>query len=254
MKNVTFFLIFVLILIGSSSIIAQTRLQETLPSQSNTPGQVTPEKALPPPVFLELKETKFAPGASIVVNFKAPNDLPGDAWVGIIPSHVPHGSEFQNDQYDLAYQYLNQRTQGGLTFNAPFQGGHYDFRMNSTDNNGIEIASVSFSVEGTVEPSEVKPTLGLTKQTFSAREEIVVQFTAPAGYALDAWIGIIPSYIPHGKESKNDQYDLSYQYLNNRTEGTLTFLAPATKGNYDLRMNNTDKDGLEVATVSFKVL
>jgi len=203
---------------------------------------------------LTLKETKYTPGAPITVHFKAPATLPKDAWVGIIPSHVPHGSEFQNDQYDVSYQYLNSQSEGDLVFHAPSTGGNYDFRMNSTDNNGIEIANISFTVEGTSTETTIKPTLSLNKQTFTPGEEIVVTFTAPSSYALDAWVGVIPTQTPHGKEATNDQFDVAYQYVNKRTKGTLTFVAPATKGNFDLRMNDTDNNGNEVASVSFKVL
>jgi len=89
----------------------------------------------------------YAPGETITVTFNAPADLPTNAWVGIIPSNVPHGDEAQNDTYDLTYQYLNGMTTGTMTFGAPLLPGSYDFRMNDTDNNGKEIASVTFTVQ-----------------------------------------------------------------------------------------------------------
>ena len=208
---------------------------------------------LPTMPVLSLSDVKFTPGASIVVKFKAPVGLPNDAWIGIIPSHIPHGSEFQNDQYDVTYQYLNGQTEGELTFNVPVQGGNYDFRMNSSDQNGTELASASFTVEGTLNPETVKPTLDLNKLTFHEGEEISVRFSAPANYALDAWMGVVPSSVPHGNAERNERNNLSYQYLNGRTRGTLIFVVP-TKGSYDLRLHNTDKNGVEVASVSFQVV
>jgi len=89
----------------------------------------------------------YAPGETITVNFSAPAGLPTNAWVGIIPSNIPHGDEAQNDMYDLAYQYLNGTTSGSLVFSAPAEPGMYDFRMHDTDNNGKELASVSFTVK-----------------------------------------------------------------------------------------------------------
>lgn len=89
----------------------------------------------------------YAPGETITVTFSAPAGLPTNAWVGIIPSNVPHGDEAQNDTYDLTYQYLNGMTSGMLVFSAPSVPGTYDFRMHDTDSNGKEIASVTFTVQ-----------------------------------------------------------------------------------------------------------
>ena len=89
----------------------------------------------------------YAPGETITVTFNAPAGLPTNAWVGIIPTNVPHGDEAQNDTYDLTYQYLNGMTSGTMTFAAPLLPGSYDFRMNDSDSNGKEIASVTFTVQ-----------------------------------------------------------------------------------------------------------
>jgi len=96
---------------------------------------------------LRLARTQFALGESIRVSFTASPDYPANAWVGIIPSTVQHGSEAVNDQNDITYQYLNKRTSGELIFKAPAQPGSYDSRMNDRDDNGKEVASVSFRVE-----------------------------------------------------------------------------------------------------------
>jgi len=95
--------------------------------------------------------------------------------------------------------------------------------------------------------------LRLTRDRYSPGEAIVVDFTAPSSYASNAWIGIIPSQVPHGSEAENDRHDLTYQYLQKRTSGSLTFTAPTAAGNYDLRLHDTDDNGREVASVSFQV-
>ena len=100
---------------------------------------------------LTLYKTVFAPGEPIEVYFTASSDFPASAWVGILPSDVPHGFEVTNDANDIAYQHLNNKTSGTLTFTAPAQPGAYDLRMNDTDDasqNGHEVASVSFTVSG----------------------------------------------------------------------------------------------------------
>ncbi|MBN1572372.1 MAG: hypothetical protein JW984_04165 [Deltaproteobacteria bacterium] len=103
------------------------------------------------------------------------------------------------------------------------------------------------------EPSAAGPSLVLNKYSYSPGETITVTFTAPVGYQSNAWIGIIPSHVPHGDEATNDQYDLTYQYLNGMTSGTMVFSAPGVPGSYDLRMHDTDSGGKEVSSVSFVV-
>lgn len=204
------------------------------------------------PASLELDKTNFAPGEEIRVRFVAPPGLPDNAWVGIIPSNIPHGSEATNDQYDITYQYLKQRTSGELVFTAPNQPGAWDLRMHDTDNDGREIASVSFFVGGA--PHTVGPIwIRLDKFSFEPGEKIAVHFSAPDSLPQNAWIGIIPSNVPHGDEATNDQYDIAYQYLEGRTSGTLIFKAPSNSGNWDFRMHDTDNNGREIASVSFVV-
>ena len=203
---------------------------------------------------LRLEKTQFAPGESIRVSFTASPDFAANAWVGIIPSAVPHGSEPVNDQNDSTYQHLNKRTSGELTFTAPGQLGSYDFRMNDRDDNGIEVASTTFRVgAGGESVATGQAMLRLEKNTFAPGESIRVSFTASPDFAANAWVGIIPSAVPHGSEPVNDQNDSTYQYLNKRTSGELTFAAPTQPGSYDFRMNDRDDNGSEVASVSFRV-
>jgi uncharacterized protein YfaS (alpha-2-macroglobulin family) len=201
---------------------------------------------------LWLDKITFAPGESIKVHFNAPATYDSSAWIGIIPSNVPHGSETENDNNDIAYQHLNKKTVGILTFTAPKEQGNFDFRMNDSDNDGKEVASASFSVIAAPDKEGIAK-LWLSKTTFKPGEKIVVNFTAPSKYEDHAWIGIVPSDIPHGKESDNDEHDVAYQYLNKKTSGFFTFTAPTEPGNYDFRMNDSDSNGNEVASVSFTI-
>jgi hypothetical protein len=200
---------------------------------------------------LTVDKRTYTPGESITVTFNAPIGLPTNAWVGVIPSSVPHGSEATNDQNDIAYKYLSGKTYGTLAFTAPTTPGSYDLRMNSSDNNGAELTYVSFTVSGGAAPSSAS--LNLAKNSFAPGESIAVTFTAPGGLATNAWIGIIPSWVAHGSEATNDQYDLAYQYLSGKTSGTFYFNAPTTPGSYDFRMHSTDNSGIELTSVTFTV-
>jgi len=97
------------------------------------------------PTF-QLEKTEFAPEETIKVYFTAPSTYPESAWIGIVSSNVPHGSEAVNDKYDVSFQYLNGQTAGTLVFHAPDKLGSWDVRMNDDDNGGKEVASISFTV------------------------------------------------------------------------------------------------------------
>ncbi len=97
--------------------------------------------------------------------------------------------------------------------------------------------------------------LKLDKKVYAPGETIKVTFKASPKWDENAWIGIIPSDVAHGKEAENDSYDIAYQYIKGATTGTFEFTAPNDAGKYDIRMNDTDdgSKGVEVASVSFEV-
>lgn len=198
---------------------------------------------------LSVDKTIVAPGAEITVTFTAGAGFKENAWIGIIPSNIPHGNESQNDEHDLVYKYLDNQSEGAFMFMAPGQVGSYDFRMHDTDAEGKEVASVTFSVQLFKEGA----TLKLDKEAYAPGDEIRVTFTAPSEWGAGAWVGIIPSDVPHGSEDENDQHDVSYRYLDKKTTGLLVFTAPEEKGGYDVRMHDTDNNGNEITSVSFEV-
>jgi hypothetical protein len=144
---------------------------------------------------MKLNKEVFGPGESITLTFTAASSWPGDAWIGILPSEIGHGSEATNDNHELTYQYINRRTSGTMTFTAPDKPGSYDFRMHNTDNNGREIAYVSFSVgtKGDVRAPVPGPSgsasLRLDRTSFTPGEDITVYFSArpPIMPAVPGW-------------------------------------------------------------------
>jgi len=189
-----------------------------------------------------------APGGTITISYSG---APGNArdWIGIYKTSA-------NDRTWIGWKYLEGNRAGTLTFNAPGDTGSYNFRM--FENDGYTLLATSNAVTvsaGTVTPpvSGGTASLRLDKTSFTPGEQIAVYFTAPASYPGDAWVGIIPSNVPHGDEAVNDGYDLTYQYVNKRTSGTMTFSAPSQAGAYDFRLHDTDGGGKEVASVSFTV-
>jgi hypothetical protein len=98
---------------------------------------------------LKLDKDTYAVNEEIKVTFNAQAGLDKMAWIGIIPSNIEHGKEAINDQHDVAYQYLDGKTSGTLTFKAPAEPGKFDFRLNESDSkpNAAELASISFTVK-----------------------------------------------------------------------------------------------------------
>jgi hypothetical protein len=198
---------------------------------------------------LNINKRGFRPGEQIIVNFTADPGWARNAWIGIIPARVPHGVEAVNDRYDVAYQYIRQRPSGVMYFRAPRRPGAWTVRMHDTDSNGREVASVSFMVQGAVVRRLI-----LNKNSYQAGEQIVVRFTANPAWPGNAWIGIIPARVPHGSEAVNDRFDVAYQYLRKRAQGTLVFRAPMRPGAWTVRMHDTDRNGREIASVPFMVV
>lgn len=196
---------------------------------------------------VSLPKSQYQCGETIVITFNTPSNLNPNAWVGIIPSDIPHGDESRNDDFDLAYKYLGGKSQGSLEFIAPSKPGAYDFRIHDTDNNGSELAYTSF----TIAPSSASVLLNKTE--FSPGETIWLTYKTSVTFASSAWVGIVPSDIPHGSESRNDKFDIGYKYVKGKNEGTLEFKAPSKPGAYDFRLNDSDNDGNEIASVSFRV-
>lgn len=198
---------------------------------------------------LAVDPRQVMPGDEIRVTFRVTGKLPDDAWLGIVPSDVPHGSEATNDQHDEGYEYLKGREGATVTLTAPAAAGKYDVRLNDSDSDGVEIASTSF----TVGAPNAKVTLALSAKRFIPGEPIRVDFTVDGRLPEHAWVGIVPSSVPHGSEATNDAHDVDYEYLGGRVGGTLELRAPAEGGSYDVRANDSDQDGREVASVSFEV-
>lgn len=100
---------------------------------------------------------------------------------------------------------------------------------------------------------EPQPAIYIPRDRFSPGEKILVRFTGHSSFSSNAWIGIIPSAIPHGNEAENDRHDMVYFYLENKPVGEFTFTAPSSPGEYDFRLHDTDDNGIEVAHVPFQV-
>ncbi len=96
--------------------------------------------------------------------------------------------------------------------------------------------------------------LVLNDHRFAPGEEIIVYFGAYSTFASNAWIGIVPSNVLHGKEEVNDSNDIAYKYIQGKASGVMKFKAPNKPGSYDIRMNDADSKGNEIASITFLVV
>lgn len=73
-----------------------------------------------------------------------------NTWIGIIPADTPHGSEEENDNYDIDYRYFFDMKSGdAFVFDSiSLEPGDYTMRINEYDDGGAELAWCAFSVVG----------------------------------------------------------------------------------------------------------
>jgi hypothetical protein len=69
-------------------------------------------------------------------------------------------------------------------------------------------------------------TVKTDKAEYLPGEEMKVSFAGAPTDTQTAWIGVIPTSVPHGSEDTNDQHDDTYAYLEGRATGTVTLPAP----------------------------
>ncbi len=143
--------IFLLTLVVGSFVIASCEEDqpEEQPAAATETGELADDKAVVGEIvegeFLSLSNNVFSPEEEIVIAYVYDDSFDDTAWVGIVPSNIPHGDEDVNDQHDIKYEYLYGKS-GELSFFAPVEPGEYDFRLHNSDGNGKEVDSVSFTV------------------------------------------------------------------------------------------------------------
>lgn len=200
---------------------------------------------------LSISKTNFTPGEAIAVTFHT-EQLPKTAWVGVIPSSVPHGSEAKNDAADLSYKYLGGASTGTLMMQAPEEPGSYDLRLNESDGGGRELTSVSFVVKG--DPATGTGfKMSLSKTVYKPGEQLSGGFEVTPAIAKKAWVGMVKSDVPKGTGKELDKVDMATLYLNGQSIGPIKLWTPKEPGSYDLRLTENGDDGKELTRVTFTV-
>lgn len=197
---------------------------------------------------VSLSKSAYQPGEQIDVKVMSEKALHLSAWVGVLPPHIEHGSEDINDQHDLDAAIVSEDP---LYLVAPRTPGTYEVRLHDFGEAGKELDFVEFEVLN--EPIK-ESTIGLEKRVFYPKERVDFHFTAPPEVMTTAWIGVIPSGIPHGNEMLNNKHQHDSHELAGRTKGTGRVVAPYFLGKYDLRLHESNAGGGELCHATFEVI
>ncbi|THB69405.1 MAG: hypothetical protein D6B28_11485 [Gammaproteobacteria bacterium] len=224
-------------------VIANKNTSKKIANKKKSSKKVARKSAFKPKVYID--KVRYSPGEKIMVSFKASKGYGENAWIGVVPSGVSHGSAEENDLNAVSYQYMDKQTKGKMTFQAPIKYGTYDIRMHD-DEFGKEVAFVTFEVK------ESTGTLALNKKKYKTGEAIKVKFTAPSWFSKDAWIGLMRSTVPHNNVKLSEKHDLEKYTIDNRINGVMVFTVYLYSGEYDIRMFDS-KDGSEITFVTFVV-
>lgn len=197
---------------------------------------------------------EFNPGEEIRLAYTMESDTLNSGTIKLISSEggAAGGNDVNNEPGE---EKAFNKNIGSMTFTAPTTPGKYEISMYTKDLDGNssdgmdEISSITIEV---VDPNAETRTLDadmeISKESYSPGETITVNYTAPSTWDNTAWIGIVPSIVEHGNERENFKNKLAHKNLSG-PKGTVTFTAPETPGVYDLRMHNSDKDGMEVEDI-----
>lgn len=226
------------------------------PRPGTAPALPGPAEPLERGMTVTISQVVAVMGERVTVTFAGITRPSRTDWISLYRATDP-------DERYGQWHYLEGASRGAVTFTAPRAQGLYEARLFLDWPRGGYTAvarsallrvtaadPATLEVEAAASVASVA-TLALERGRYAPGEAVRVRFTAPR-YPDSAWIGVIPSEIPHGSERVNDQHDTAYQYLSGRTAGELVFSAPRL-GRWDLRIHDTDDDGRETASVSFVV-
>lgn len=199
----------------------------------------------------------------LVLEGDAPN-----AIAFLVPKHIAHGNyqtAWENADSVLYDESFNDERLYGTDGEWAMPSNFWDYEIrifnDYQSDTAVELAFVPLAAKAEVKIGELIQlktasnlkvnglTLDKTEYKVGDNEEITGNLDAE-GFSDEAWIGIVPSGVPHGDEERNDTYDTDYEYLSALENGKFALTIPESAGTYDLRFN----DGkVEIAYMSFVV-
>jgi len=230
---------------ASSIAMKQQQLQQQLERLKNSIGESSNQLCATITPEIKLPQRKYLTGQSIKFEYRSPIGLSNDAWIGSVPSEIDNGFANTNRKNVADSVNISKKNKATLSIKVPKSPGLWQLRMNTDWQTGEELAAVSFFVESS------EGELSLAKKTFVTGEQIEYVFKTSPGLNNQPWVGVIPARIKHGSAGLNDNYDVSYTYLED-SSGKLSISAPVQTGLWDLRLHDSYR-GNEIASVAFEV-
>ncbi|MCA9266428.1 MAG: hypothetical protein KDA60_21360, partial [Planctomycetales bacterium] len=208
----------------------------------------------PPPQEPQIELRNFDPTSGLAsFTVRGVSVQASGAWVGVIPSYIHHGDEVLNDQHDVAWTWV-MPGDNQYTLAVPADQA-YDLRLHPCWPGCYESAHIPLAAPRPRLTDATQPGASLTLS--AGRKAIPGQFSvtvaSPYPLGASAWVGVIPAGIPHGTEAVNDAHDISYVYVEGITQDTVMLPVPLEDGVYDVRLNSTDDNGVELASARFSV-
>ncbi|NOX72877.1 MAG: hypothetical protein GXP03_04415, partial [Alphaproteobacteria bacterium] len=173
-------------------------------------------------------DTVLHPGDKIDVMFTALSDLSVRSWVGFVQNNAAQSPE--PDHY--AQEIVNGRIDGVMTLTVPGFLGEYRLWMYDRQN-GILLVDVPLRIEIDKDSAALDLPGGPVVQ---AGEVFDVDFRASPNYGAYSWIAIVGIDTPRDTPQGSIDTLIGRVYLDNRSDGRLTFSAPTQPGKYLLRM------------------
>lgn len=195
---------------------------------------------------LAFEKPVYMRGERIRLSFTFNPALPGGAWIGLFKNTAPLDGSENPDNFDIGYDYINNRTSGVWAFDAPKEPGYYVAAIISGDSNewtpyckvrmqvtldGVKALPVAHS----------KQPLALSAFQVRAGDEITAAYAIPEGLERP-WVGLIPASVTSLKESDNDAKDVAWIYADSGVSWYWTFHAPSEPGRYVIRIFPADND------------
>ncbi len=149
------------------------------------------------------------------------------AWIGVFKLDA-------GDNYET-YEYVGNKEGAVITLKAPVVAGTYELRFYDADPGKI-IKRNKFSVIST---KSYEYDLAIVSKEINPSGQFQVRIKTDFDMDDKAWIGIFK------KETPKDQVSyISYEYVKNTRENTITLSAPNKPGDYTIRFYSADPGGL----------
>ncbi|MBR5722727.1 MAG: carbohydrate-binding protein [Oscillospiraceae bacterium] len=203
---------------------------------------------------LSVENRYVAPGSDVEISASLSGEIPGDAWIGFVPSDAGH-SEDESDAVNGNWSWAKDISDGGYVIKAPNTEGNYDIRIFDGDSNhAYEVARVPVYVTADEDPKGLCVDLEVPDAVFR-NAEIPIRISMTGEISKDAWIAVIPSEVAH-TEKDGDDHNGAWRRLNEIENGELTLTAPEQVGNYDIRVYDGEDENTakEIASQPFRVI